>query len=55
MKEELKSLEKNKVWDIVDLSKCVKRVGCKWIFKIKRDSKGNIERYKARLVGKGFT
>jgi Reverse transcriptase (RNA-dependent DNA polymerase) len=32
-----------------------KKVGCKWIFKIKRDSKGKIERYKVRLVAKGFT
>ena len=32
-----------------------KSIGCKWIFKTKKDSKGNVERYKARLVGKGFT
>ena len=32
-----------------------KSIGCKWIFKTKRDSKGNVERYKARLVVKGFT
>jgi hypothetical protein len=32
-----------------------KLIGCKWIFKTKRDSKGNVERYKARLVIKGFT
>ena len=33
----------------------MKPIGCKWIFKTKRDSKGNIERYKAHLVAKGFT
>ena len=31
------------------------RVGCKWVFKTKRDSHGNLECYKARLVVKGFT
>ncbi|RDX74522.1 hypothetical protein CR513_45724, partial [Mucuna pruriens] len=34
---------------------CVKPIGCKWIFKTKKDYKGNIERHKAYLVGKGFT
>ena len=29
-------------------------VGCKWVFKIKRDSNGNIAKYKARLVAKGY-
>ena len=33
----------------------MKPVGCKWIFKTKRDTKCNIERYKACLVEKGFT
>ncbi|RDX78877.1 hypothetical protein CR513_40780, partial [Mucuna pruriens] len=32
----------------------VKPIGCKWIFK-KKGSKGNIERYKVRLVAKDFT
>ena len=32
-----------------------KPIGCKWIFKIKRDSEGNVARYNAHLVAKGFT
>ncbi|PKI65260.1 hypothetical protein CRG98_014409 [Punica granatum] len=43
------------VWDLVRLLKDCKRVGCKWVFKTKRDSRGNIKRYKARLVARGFT
>jgi Reverse transcriptase (RNA-dependent DNA polymerase) len=55
MKEEIKSMDQNQVWDLVDLPSGSKKVGCKWIFKIKHDSKGKIERYKTRLVAKGFT
>ena len=55
MNEEMKFMYDNDVWDIVSLPKDKKTVGCKWIFKIKRDSKGNVEKYKARLVAKGFT
>ena len=29
-------------------------VGCKWVFRIKRNKHGSIDRYKARLVTKGF-
>ena len=32
-----------------------KHIGCEWIFKTKRDSKGDAKRYKAHLVAKGFT
>lgn len=55
MKDELKSMEKNGVWDLVELPQGHRRVGCKWVFKTKRDSNGNIERYKDRLIAKGFT
>ena len=29
-------------------------VGCKWVFKLKRNSDGSINKYKAKLVAKGF-
>ena len=48
-------MQGNDIWNLVELPKGVKPIGCKWIFKTKRDSKGNVERYKAHLVAKGFT
>ena len=55
MKDEMKSMSSNGVWDLEDIPKGAKIVGCKWVCKIKRDSKGNVERFKARLVAKDFT
>ena len=52
---ELKFLKDNDVWDLVKLPKCQKLIYCKWVFKIKWESKGNIERYKECLIEKGFT
>jgi len=52
MKDELKSMAHNGVWDLVELLEGCKRVGCKWVFKSKHDSQGNIKRYKARLLPK---
>ena len=54
MKEEMNSMASNRVWDLVELSDGIKSIGCKWVFKMKKDSLGNIERHKARLVAKGF-
>lgn len=53
MLEELDSMKKNRVWSLVQASQ--KAIGCKWIFKTKRNAKGLVKRYKARLVAKGFT
>ena len=55
MREELKSLSDNKTWIETALPKGRKAIGCKWVFKIKRDDAGNAIRYKARLVAKGYS
>lgn len=44
MKDELQSMKSNEVWDLVELPDGAKTVGCKWVFKTKQHSKGNIER-----------
>lgn len=32
-----------------------KPIGCRWLFKLKRDEQGQIARFKARLVVRGFS
>ena len=53
--EEINSLNANGTWDIVPLPKDRKAIGSRWVFKIKRNADGSIERYKARVVAKGFS
>jgi hypothetical protein len=55
IEDEMRSMSTNRVWDLEEISKGAKTVGCKWVYKMKCDSKGNIERFKARLMVKGFT
>jgi hypothetical protein len=55
MKDEMKLMSTNDVWDLEEIPNGAKIVGCKWVYKTKCDSKGNVERYKARFVAKGFT
>jgi hypothetical protein len=45
----------NRVWDLEEIPKQAKTVGYRWVYKIKYDSRENIERFKARLMAKGFT
>ena len=43
-----------KTWDLVELSQGKQLVGYKWAFTVKHKVDGSLERYKARLVVKGY-
>ncbi|CAI7832690.1 unnamed protein product [Closterium sp. NIES-53] len=44
----------NGTWELVELREGRKAITSKWLFKIKSDADGKIERYKSRLVAKGY-
>lgn len=52
--DEIVSIIKNKTWDLFDLPKGAKPIGLKWVFKIKRNPDGRVNKYKARLVVKEY-
>jgi len=54
MEEELGALHKNNTWHLVPQQQGINLIDCKWVFKVKRKSDGSVDRYKARLVEKGF-
>jgi len=48
-------MARNKIWELVDLPPQIKSIGNKWAFKIEHQANGSIDKYKFRLVAKGFT
>ena len=53
--EELRALEKNGTWEIVNQPLGKKPMECKQIFIVKHNADGSVDRFKDRLVAKGFT
>lgn len=51
--EEYRSLSDNKTWSLVNLPEGRQAINCMWVFKLKCDANGTINRFKARLVAKG--
>ena len=50
MRIETQAMENNGTWTLEFLSFGKKAIGCKWVYKIKYNSNGTLERYKALLV-----
>ncbi|RVW41557.1 Retrovirus-related Pol polyprotein from transposon TNT 1-94 [Vitis vinifera] len=54
IKSEIDSILQNHTWELVDLPPGCKPLSSKWIFKRKMKVDGSIDKYKARLVIKGY-
>ena len=55
MREEVRSLKANRTWKVVERPQDTNVVDCKWVLRIKKNAAGEIDKYKARLVTRGFT
>ena len=55
MVDEMSSLHKNEVWDLVKLMARRKPIMIKWVFKKKMNVEGKLKKYKAQLVAKGYS
>lgn len=52
---EYQSLMDNETWELVELPPGRKAINSKWVFKAKYRDNGEIERFKSRLVAKGYS
>lgn len=55
MKAEILALQSNNTWELSEFPKGKTAIGCRWIYKIKYKSSGEVESYKARLVAKEYS
>uniref|UniRef100_A0A2N9J9G3 Uncharacterized protein n=1 Tax=Fagus sylvatica TaxID=28930 RepID=A0A2N9J9G3_FAGSY len=54
MASEFDAIHRQKTWSLVPSCPDHNIIGCRWVYKIKRNTDGSVSRYKARLVAKGF-
>lgn len=52
---EIKSLEDHETWSIIAKPNNVNTISARWIFKTKVTPDGKIDRYKARLIARGYS
>jgi len=54
MDEEMATLDANATWKLVALPEDKKIIGCKWVYKVKHNADGFVNKYKTRLIAKGY-
>lgn len=54
MAQELQAIEKNSTWALTALPAGHKPIGLKWVYKLKKNTAGEVIKHKARLVAKGY-
>lgn len=55
MNEEIEVIEKNNTWELMDRPKDKEVIGVKWMYKVKYNPDGSVQRIKARLIAKGYS
>lgn len=55
VREEFEALNRNQTWELTPKPSNANPISCKWVYKVKQKAEGSIERYKARLVARGFS
>jgi len=55
MDAELHALDRNQTWTLVPPPSDIKPIGCRRVYKFKHKPDGTVDRFKARLMAKGFT
>ena len=54
MDDEMTSLLSLGTWELAELPAGTRALPVKWVYRVKRDAHGNLDRFKARLVVKGY-
>ena len=55
MDSEIYAIEKNNTWTLNKLPEGAKKIGVKWVYKTKYNEHGDVDKYKARPVAKGYS
>ena len=54
MLEEMKAIEENETWELIDPPPGCRPISLKWVYKVKQDEHGAIVKHKVRLIARGF-